>query len=196
MRTGYRPQAVCQFDRARNTGAEPDAVIGAGDIVVHRFRDRNGFDAFLVHAHAIAERIVATDRDEIIDPKEIKVLKHIWCDIIDIFRVFVLQVFRKGILLYLGWIRAGRVQEGAPGATGSINDFFGQHPVIVAVICFFITNDIYQPAPAATNANNFVPFSRGADGYSANGRVQARNVAASCQNPDDTLCLLYHSSTP
>ena len=70
MGASYRAQAVRQFNRTRDTGAEPNAVIGAGHIVIHRFGNGNDLHPFLIHADAITERIIPTNRDKIIKPRK------------------------------------------------------------------------------------------------------------------------------
>ena len=75
VRAGDGAQAVGHLDGAGDAGAEADAVIGAGHIIVHRLGDGDDFEAFLVQAHAIAQGIIAADGDQVIDAQEIQVLQ-------------------------------------------------------------------------------------------------------------------------
>ena len=75
MRTGGGAQAVGQHDRAGDTGAETDAVICPRHVIVHRFWDGDYFDPFLVQADPIAQRVVAADWDEIINPSQFKFVR-------------------------------------------------------------------------------------------------------------------------
>ena len=51
-------QCCGQLNGAGNAGAESDAVIGTGDVVVHGLGNGHHVDAFLVK-HAVAERVIA-----------------------------------------------------------------------------------------------------------------------------------------
>src|ERR1700690_519199 len=61
MRACYSAQAVRQRNRARDTRAETNAVIRTRYVIVHRFRDSNGFNALLIETHCITQGIVAAD---------------------------------------------------------------------------------------------------------------------------------------
>src|SRR5579872_1708567 len=64
MRTGRRSQIVCHLNGASDRSAETDTVVGSGHIVVHGLRDRDYLHALLVQANAVAQRVIAADRDE------------------------------------------------------------------------------------------------------------------------------------
>ncbi len=85
VRAGDGAQAVGQLDGAGDAGAEADAVIGAGHIVIHRLGDGDDLDALLVQAHAVAQRIIAADGDQVIDAQEIQVLEHLGGQIVVVF---------------------------------------------------------------------------------------------------------------
>ena len=63
VRAGARAQLVDEVHGPRDRGREPDAVVGAVDVVVHRLRDGDDGDALLVQPQRERERVVAADRD-------------------------------------------------------------------------------------------------------------------------------------
>ena len=77
-------QGIGQLDGARNTGAEANAVIGAGHIIVHRFGDGDDLEAFLVKPHTVAQRIITANGDQVIDPQVIQVLQHFWGQVVNL----------------------------------------------------------------------------------------------------------------
>ncbi len=52
---------------AGDGGGEADAVFGVADVVVHRLRHCDDFEALPVEMRRVAERIVAADGDQIIE---------------------------------------------------------------------------------------------------------------------------------
>jgi len=50
MGAGGGAEAVDHLNGARDAGAEADAVVGAGDVVVHGLGNADDFEAFLVEA--------------------------------------------------------------------------------------------------------------------------------------------------
>src|SRR6266513_779271 len=86
-----------QLDRARHTGAEADAVIGAVDVVVHRLRNRDNTDAFVVESFAVAQRVVTTDRYQGIDPDVLEISEHVFRDVVDLL-VVAAEVLRDSTL--------------------------------------------------------------------------------------------------
>src|ERR1700738_516505 len=79
------------------------------------------------------------------------------------------------------------MQERSAGASGTVHQFFRQHLEIFRVVVIVIADHLHQTGPAASKANNLVTLAQGAEGYAANRRIQARNVASSGQYPDDTF---------
>src|ERR1700680_3575157 len=76
-----------QLDRARDAGAEADAVVGTIDVVVHRLRDGDYLHPFVVQAFAVAERVVASDRYQYVDSDVLEVLEHVLRDVVNRFVV-------------------------------------------------------------------------------------------------------------
>ena len=60
----------------RYTGAEPDAVIGCRNIIIHGLGYPYHLHAFLIQAYPIAQRVIAADRDQIVDPELVKIVEH------------------------------------------------------------------------------------------------------------------------
>ena len=56
-------------DGARDGGRKADAVLGVPDVVVHRLGDRDHLDAELVERGGVAQRVVAADGDQVVEPQ-------------------------------------------------------------------------------------------------------------------------------
>jgi hypothetical protein len=82
------------------------------------------------------------------------------------------------------------VQEGAPGAPGTVDHFLGEHLEIVAVIGLLIALHVDDARPAAAQADHLVALAQGAHGHSTDGRVEAWHIATTRQDTDHPLCLL------
>ena len=85
---------MSELDRARHTGAEADAVVGAGHVVVHRLRDRNHRHPVLMEVSAIAQGVVAADRDQVVDAEKVEVLDDVLGDVVDVVRVLFCEMRR------------------------------------------------------------------------------------------------------
>src|SRR5579862_9726115 len=78
VRLGRRMQAVDRLGRDRHGGVEPERVVGAGEIVVDRLRDADDREAVLgVEARGDAERVLAADCDQRVEPAVGEVLQHL-----------------------------------------------------------------------------------------------------------------------
>src|SRR6185436_9316921 len=62
---------------AGDRGREADAVLGVVNVVVHRLGDGNNLDAELVELGGVAERVVTTDGNEVLDAQRRKVRQHL-----------------------------------------------------------------------------------------------------------------------
>ena len=76
-----------QLDRARDAGAEANAVISSVDVVVHRLR--NGDDAypFVMQSLAVTQGVVSPDRDQHVDSDVLEVFEDVFGDVVDLFVV-------------------------------------------------------------------------------------------------------------
>ena len=53
-------QIVGHVTRARNAGAKSDAVVKTRHVVVHRFRDSDDLESFVVKPHSVAQSVVSS----------------------------------------------------------------------------------------------------------------------------------------
>ena len=74
MGAGGGPQAIDHLNGASDAGAEADAVVGARNVVVHGLGDANDAEAFFMEADSVAQRVVAADGNERVDPEPGKIL--------------------------------------------------------------------------------------------------------------------------
>ena len=190
MGAGNRAQVVDQRDGAGHAGAEADAVVGSRYIVIHRFWDSNDLEAFLIKPHAVTQRIVPADRDQVIDPKEIQVLQDFGRQVVALFGIFVGQVRRHVFLLDPGCVRARGVQECPSRSPSLVDHVLCQDLEIVTVIRVLLAHNIHQPAPAALQADYLVAFADGPHCYGTDGWIQSRHVTAAGQDANDARFLL------
>ena len=105
------------LDGAGDAGGEADAVVGARDVVVHRLGDGDDRHPLVVQAHAVGQRVVAADRDQVVDAEQLEVLEHLGREVVRRRRRSVRA--GGGGTLRARHVRgpgAGGVQEGAAGA--------------------------------------------------------------------------------
>jgi len=188
---GTGAQAVGHGNGARHAGAKTDAIVGAGNIIVHGFGNGDHLHTFLVKTDAVAKRVIATDRDEVVDAEPIQVFQNFRGQVVLLGVVGGLQMNRNAGLLYLAGIGAGAMQEGAAGAAGAVDQILRQHLEVFAIVVVFFADNVDQSRPAAADANHFAALAQRADGYRADGRVQAGHIASTGQDSDHTFLRLH-----
>jgi hypothetical protein len=104
---GRSANAVGQLNGAGNAGAESDAVIGTGDVVVHGLGNGHHVDAFLVQTHAVAERVIAADGDHVVHAKPFEIFEDFGSEIV--FSAAYCDLRCSGTLDLL--VRPGLVRE-------------------------------------------------------------------------------------
>src|SRR5262249_1796884 len=79
---GHRgPLALDRVAGAGDRGREADAVLGVVNVAIHRLRDCNDLHAELVELGPVAERVVTTDGDEMLDAQRREVRQHLLGDV-------------------------------------------------------------------------------------------------------------------
>ena len=74
---GARAELMHEVHGPRDRRREPDAVVGAVDVVVHRLGDRDDRHAFVVQPQRERQRVVAADRDQRADPQSLDHPQHV-----------------------------------------------------------------------------------------------------------------------
>src|SRR5271166_2869233 len=189
VRAGGSSQRIGHLNGAGDAGAEADAVISAGYVVVHGLGDSDNPYTFLIQAHAVAERVITADRNHVFDAEPGEILENRGREIVLLRVVLGFQMVRDAVLADAPRIGARRVKKRAAGAAGPIDHVFGEALKVVRIVVFFVANNIDQSRPAAPYADHFIPFAERAEGDRANGGVQPGNVTATCQNAN--YALLY-----
>src|SRR5262249_42927906 len=77
MRSHGGTLAVDRIHGASNRRGKANAVLGVPHVIVHGFWNGNDGHAFLVQPGRVAERVVPTDSDEVVDPQAFQVLQHV-----------------------------------------------------------------------------------------------------------------------
>src|ERR1022692_806450 len=98
---------------------------------------------------------------------------------------------RNAGLLYLAGVGARGVQERTAGATGAVDQILRQRLEVLAIVVVLFADDVDQPCPPSTDANHFAALAQRANGYRADGGVQAGYVAATGEDSDHTLFCLH-----
>jgi len=178
---------VRQLDRARDAGAEPDAVVRSRHVVVHRLGDGHDLYALTMEAAGIAERVIATDRDQVVYAQEFQVPQYGRGDVVDVPCILVLQVVRKQSSGKGAGTCPRRMKEGSTRSPRAGHDLAGQFLVEVAVVRSLLRNDVHQTSPTSANTDDTVAFVDGSYRDRPNRRIQPRNISSTCQNADGTL---------
>src|SRR6266852_6443320 len=184
---GGSAEAVDHLNGARDAGAEADAVVGAGDVVVHRFRDADNFETLLVQANSIAERVIAADGDERINAEPGEILEDFGSEVVFLGGELVLEMRRDAGLGHPAGIGTGRMEKGAAGAAGAINGLFVEKEEVVGVVVILRADHVHEAGPAVANADDLVAFANGAKSDAADGGIETGNIAASGKDADDAF---------
>src|SRR6266849_136406 len=182
---GGGAQAVDHLNGARDAGAETDAVIGAGDIIVHGLGNTDDFEAFLVKTNTVAKCVVASDGDQSVDTQPGEVFEDFRGEVVFLGSEFVFQMRRDARLGDAAGIGPGRMEKSAAGAAGAIDGLFVEKEEVVGVVVILLANHVDETSPAVPNANNLITFANGAKSDAANCGIQTGNVATSGEDADD-----------
>src|SRR5229473_8071386 len=182
---GRGAETVDHLNGARDAGAETDAVIGAGDIIVHSLGDADDFEAFLVETNTVAKCVVASDGDQSVDTQPGEILEDFRGEVVFLGGEFVFQVRGDARLGDAAGIGPRRMQKSAAGAARAIDGLFVKEKEVVGVVVILLANHVDEASPAVTDANNLITFANGAKSDAADGRIQTGNVATSGEDADD-----------
>ena len=171
VRAGGGAEAVDHLNGARDASAEADAVVCAGDVVVHGLGNADDFEACFVEADAIAQRVVAADGDESVDAEPGKILEDFRGEIVFLASEFVLKMRRNAGLGDAARIGARRMEKSAAGAAGAIDGLFVEEEEMVGVVIILLADHIDESGPAMANADDLIAFAQGAKSDAANGGV-------------------------
>ena len=150
---------------ARDCGREADAVLGVADIVVHRLRDGDDLDAYVVELGCVTERVVAADGDQMFDAKPREVRQHLagkvprlGCDVPlgtqGDWKVLADDMI--GQLLHFGRIGAARVQHGAAAPVDGASVLTIQRDNVVGPAGRVLGVQVREGLPAAAGTDDLV----------------------------------------
>ena len=94
VRGGRAGHLARHLDGAVHAGAEAHAVVGAGDVVVHRLGDGDDGEAAAAELDAVAERVVAAGRHQVVDAEVLEVGDDLVGEVVLLGGVLVLEVRR------------------------------------------------------------------------------------------------------
>ncbi len=185
MGSSRSAEAVNHLDGAGDAGAEADAVVGARDVIVHGLGNADNLEALFVQTNAVAEGIVAADGNESVNPEPGEILEDFRSEVILLCGEFILEMRRDIRFGDAAGIGAGRVEKGAAGAAGAIDNFFVEEKEIVRVVVILFAEHIDEAGPSVANADNLIAFANGAESDAADSWVETGNVTASGEDADD-----------
>ena len=148
---------------ARDRGRKADAVFGVANVVVHRLRNGDDFDALPVEMRGIAERVVAADRDQVVELQLLDIFQHLRRHVVDggsdsAFGILRRRKARAGQkrrgFLHLERIRAGTVQPGAARAVDGACVLAVQRENVAADAGGIVEIDVRETFPAAPDAGD------------------------------------------
>ena len=184
-----RALAVDQLLGPGHRRREPDAVLGAVDVVIHRLRDGDHREALFPDARRVAQRVVAPDRHERTDPEPLKVLEDEGREVelvladAHLLTTFVVQPVRQPRRTHRRRVGPRGVEDGAAGPidgprAGPVE--VPQEPATIVEIGVHVG----QPLPAAPDAQRFPANLARAVHDALDDRVQARNIAPAGEDSD------------
>jgi hypothetical protein len=155
---GGRVQPVERFGDHSDGGVEADAELGHREVVVDRLRNSHGREACLVQRGPDAQRVVAADWNERVDPAPPQRLDHA----------------RDSVFLFQG-VGARRAEDRAAQGQDSPH----------ARGCQLIDQSLFDaPGPAVLHAAHLVPELERAPGHCADRSIEPGSVAAAGQDSD------------
>ena len=158
VRLGRRVQAVDRLGRDRDGGVEAERVVGAVEVVVDRLRDADdGEVVLLVELRGDAERVLAADRDERVEPFALEGREHLLDTALDLVRV------------------RPRRAEDRPAARQDPGDLAPAER---------LDDPVDEPAPPFAHRRDLPAAVERAPRHRADDRVQPRAVAAAGEDPD------------
>ena len=165
VRLRGRVQAVDRLGRDRDGGVEAEGVVGRVQVVVDRLRNADDRKAVLgVEPRRDAERVLAADRDERVEPLVLEGREHLLDAALELVRVRARRAEDRA---------AAREDSGDVAAAERLDDPFD------------------QPAPALAHAEHLPPTAERASRDRADDRIQPGAVASAREHPDS---LRHHVS--
>ena len=181
----------------RDGGGEADAVLGVADVVVHRLRHGDDFDALAVEFGGIAESVVAADGDQVVEAEGLDVLEH----------AGVMSKTVDGDALLGGLACGNSALRGSAGASSSSTglvrelcriraagavDRAGilaiQRQDVARAARRVLQVDVRQAFPAAADADHLAADLAAAIDHRFDDGIQTRDVAAARENADTLRC--------
>src|SRR5438874_100625 len=167
VRLGRRVQPVDRLRADEHGGVEAERVVGRGEVVVDRLRDADDREAVLcMELRRDAERVLAADRHERVEPLALEVPEH--C---------------------LDGIRRVRVRARGPEDRAPARQEPGRLPWPQRQEL-----RLDEPAPPRADPDHLVPALEAPPGNRANNSVQPRTVPAAGKDPNFHRCRRWESN--
>src|SRR6266851_1837399 len=184
---GGGAETVDHLNGAGDAGAEANAVVGAGDIIVHGLGNADDFEPFFVETNTVAERVVAANGDESVDAEPVEILEDFGSEVVFLSGEFVFQMRGDAGLGDAAGIGARRMEKSAAGAAGTINGLIVEEEEIVGIVVILLADNIHESGPAVANADDLMAFAQCAKRDATDGGIETGNVAASGEDADDAF---------
>ena len=142
MRASRGAEAVNKLQSARDAGTEADAVVRAGDVVVHGLGNGDDLETFFVKADAVAKRVITANGDERVNAEPCQIFEDFGGEVIFLEVEGIFQMGGHARLADAARIRARGVEESTTGARGAVDDFLGENQEIVGIVVIFFADHI------------------------------------------------------
>src|SRR5450759_2087856 len=187
VRSGRCSEAVCHLNGSRYAGAEANAIISSGHIIIHCFGNGNNVYPFFVKVNTITECIITAYWYKVINTKPFKIFYDFRCKVVHFSIIGTLQMFRNIGFCHMAWPCSGSMQESSPGSSCLINNIVSKDLKIVAVIRLSISDQFGNSCPSPAKSDYFVSFPVCTDGHSTNCRIKSWDISPSGTNSTDPL---------
>ena len=180
---GRGAQCVGHGDGTRDAGRETDAVIGAGNVVVHGLRQRDHRHPLLVQVDAVGKGVITANGDHRVNAEVLDIGQHLRSEIVDIIGIAVPEVIGKRGLRHMRRTGARAVEEGPAGAANLVDDFLGQVDHVVRAV-FAVAVDLDQTGPATADPEDPEAFAKGPHSDRTDGRVEPGDITTPGKDAD------------
>src|SRR5262249_53638791 len=141
-------------------------------------------DAFLVQAGGKRKRVVAADRNQIVNAQPIQIFDDFGGEIVLVLIVGCAQRLRYLFFFQCWRVRTRGMQKRAASACCTIDDLFCKDLKVLAVVGVFITQDADRAQPAMADTNDLIAFAQGANGARADRGIEPRHIPTAGENTD------------
>src|SRR5215469_8097588 len=183
-----------------NRGRESNAVLGVADIVVHRLRHREYFHPLAIELRGIAQRVIAANRDQVVESERFDILQYRRSHIVDHagyallgrfigFELLALQGGRQ--LFHLRGIRTRAVQKSSAGAIDRTRVLAIEWKDVPRLASRIVPIEVGETLPPSPDSHDLASDFGSAVNHRFDDGVQSRDVTASGEYAYTPICHIW-----